>query len=189
MEPQPKGGERLTEIPEMLYGKWFGDNHGWQINKNGFTYIEIESDSVGIVLDTTYQTISLSDTFRIYKAKELYIIHTKENSDYWEIIILRHMKNGDINAYQASDPELFKPDKGLKLERANFYIDGEEKSVKTLNPEHEESLSFQSAVFSGQMKMRTLRKVLTPDNLIVLTKDGSIYNPNVNNSDVNVEEE
>jgi hypothetical protein len=22
MEPQTKGGERLTEIPEILYGKW-----------------------------------------------------------------------------------------------------------------------------------------------------------------------
>jgi hypothetical protein len=165
-------------VPNELYGKWFDETKGWEISEKGITNIDIEIDSIGNKIDTTYKTTGLSDSLQIYKAKELYVIHSKENSDYWEIIILKPMKNGDINTYYTSDPKIFDSDKNLKLEEAIFLIDDEEKSVKTLDPDFDKSSSFESALYSGQMKMKTLRKVITSNNLMHILKiDGSIITP------------
>ena len=180
-EPQPKGGKRQSEIPKELYGTWFGETEGFQFSEKGYTNINIKTDSVGTIIDTTYQTTCLSDTFRIYKAKELYVIHSKENSDYWEIVILKPMKNGNINTYHTSDPKIFVHDKGLKLEEVNYLIDDELQSFKTLDLDQFDTLSFQNAMFSGQMNIKTLRKVIVPDNLMnIFKKDGSLYLPEEN---------
>ena len=164
IEPQPKGGELQLEVPKELYGKWFGNAEGWQIDKNGLTNININTDSVG---NKTYTNGVVSE-FTVYKAKELYIAHTKGHGDYWEIIILKPMKNGDINVYYSPDPKLFAHDKNLKL------VD---------------SLSFNSAVYTGQMKMKTLRKILTSENLTILKKDGFIYSADGTIIDSDIENE
>lgn len=189
IEPQPQGAERLTEVPEILHGKWFDKHQGWQHYANGFAMININRDSLGTVVDTTYHAFPLGDTIRIYKAKELYIIHFKNNSEYWEIITLHCMKNGDIHSSHMTNPDLFAIDKGLKLEYAYFYIDGEEKRVTTLHPEHEESLQFESAVFSGQMKVKTLRNAMAQDNYTILTTDGRMLKARVPEEELNGEEE
>ena len=121
---------------------------------------------------------SLSDSLRIYKAKEFYVIHSKENNDYWEIVILKPINNGDINLYCTSNHELFASDKGLKLQEATYIINGEEKKVKALNTNSEESAIFQNALYSGQMSIKTIRKMITIDNLLLILKaDGSVFNP------------
>ena len=167
-EVQPKGGVRQSEMPEELYGYWFGESEGWELSENGITNIDFETDSLGNVLDTTYQTTPLSYSLRIYKAKEFYLIHTRENSPYWEIITLKLMKNGDLNIYHSIDPKIFASVKGLKLEYANYDIDEESQNVNKLDPEHNESIIFNHALFSGQMKVRQLRKIvksIPPDTL------------------------
>lgn len=176
-EPQPKGGERLIVMPEDIYGIWFGGSEGWQFNEKGITNINIETDSIGTIIDTIYETNALSDSLRIYKAKELYVIHSRSNNNYWEIAILKPMKNGDINTYYTSNPVLFTSAKGLKLEEANYYIDGELKTFKTLETDDEGSMSFENAVYSGQMSIKTLRKILDSIDPVIFKKDGSIYNP------------
>jgi hypothetical protein len=177
-EPQPAGGQRLYEVPKELYGKWFGETEGWQINNHGLTNINIKTDSTGNISYNEGIITQLSDSFRIYKAKELYIVHSKEHGDYWELTVFKPMKNGDINMYYTSDPHTFISDNNLILEGANFTYEDTLISFNTLNPEGKDSLTFSSAVYSGQMKMKTLRKILTPKNLTVLRKDGTIYNPN-----------
>jgi len=124
-----------------------------------------------------FNTTSLSDTFQLYKAKELYVFHYKEKSDYWELIVITIQKNGDLNLYMTAEPKIYAVDTRLKLEEANFIIDDLEVSIKTLNPGFEESLEFRSAIFSGQMKTKTLRKIVAPEHLnIVFKKDGTLLN-------------
>ena len=180
IEPQPKGGERESEMPKELYGLWFGENEGWQFNENGITAINFEIDSIENIVDTTYQLLPLSDTFRIYKAKELYVINlinSEKNNNYWEIVIFERVTNGDINIYYPYKPEIFAHVKGLKLEEATYYIDGEKKIVKTLTPDFESPNEFNNAVFSGQMTIKTLRKLITKIPPIIFKKDGSISYP------------
>ena len=87
------------------------------------------------------------------------------------------MTNGDINIYYPYKPEIFAHVKGLKLEEATYYIDGEKKIVKTLTPDFESPNEFNNAVFSGQMTIKTLRKLITKIPPIIFKKDGSISYP------------
>jgi hypothetical protein len=87
------------------------------------------------------------------------------------------MNNGDIYIYYVSDPKIFTKIKGIKLESANYYIDGELRTVKTVNPDAKSSLKFDSAVFSGQMKSASLKKVLKSLSPTVFGNDGKIYEP------------
>lgn len=176
-EVQPKGGDNLTEIPKELCGIWHGDSEGWKIDEYGFTNIDYQTDTLDNIIDTVYTTTPLSDSTRIYSTKDFYVLNLRENSQYWEIVVIRPMNNGDIYIYYISDPKIFTKIKGIKLESANYYIDGELRTVKTVNPDAKSSLKFDSAVFSGQMKSGSLRKALKSLSPTVFGNDGKIYEP------------
>lgn len=180
IEPQPKGGTRLTEFPQELFGTWWGDHGGVQINEAGITDIDFTTDSLDNVIDTVYQTFALCDTFRIYRAKELYLINVKNDGADWELLAFKPLKNGDIEYSTFTNPKLFIKDKGLELVEATYIVDGETKQVTALDPHFEESIEFESAVFSGQMKLKTLRKALrNNDSKCVFKSDGTIYEPDL----------
>lgn len=64
------------------------------------------------------------------------------------------------------------------IKMGSTIINGEEKKVKALNTNSEESAIFQSALYSGQMSIKTIRKMITIDNLLLILKaDGSVFNP------------
>jgi len=174
-EVQPKKGIYQTEMPEELFGVWFGSTEGWQMNEYGITNIDLKTDSLNNVIDTVYRTTPLSDSVQFFKATDLYVLNARENSNYWEIMIFQAMDSGDIHVYSISDPKVFYGIKGLELESANYYIDDELRRVKTLEPEATSSLKFQSAVFSGQMKIRSLKRVLKSIPPTVLSCDSTIY--------------
>ena len=177
-ELQPKGGKYLTEIPKELHGTWMDGHDGVKIHAGGFSEIKIKTVTMNGNVDTVHTAYSLCDTFQLYKSKELYVFHYQDKSDYWEIAVLTIEKNGDLYLYSTVEPKTFADDKGLKLEEAKFTIDDSAVTEKTLNPEYDESISFQSAIFSGQMKTKTLRKVVTPKNLnLVFKKDGTFFSP------------
>lgn len=176
-EVQPKGGDNLTEMPKELFGIWHGESEGWKIDKYGFTNIDYETDTLNNIIDTVYKTTPLSDSTRIYRTKDFYVLNLRENSQYWEIVVIRPMDKGDIYFYYISDPKIFTKIKGIKLERANYYIDGELRTVKTVDPDAESSIKFESAVFSGQMKSGSLRKALKSLSPTVFGNDGKIYEP------------
>lgn len=174
-EVQPKNGKRLTEMPPVLFGTWFYEyEEGWQINEFGITKIDIRKDSLGTIIDTTYTIMPLSDSLQLFKSTNSYVLNYRENSQYWEIAIFHPMSNGDIRLYEVSDPNIFAQVKGLKLVEANYYIDDEYQTVQTLDPQAESSLKFESAVFSGQMKPRSLEKVLTTTSYTLFKHDGTI---------------
>lgn len=174
-EVQPKGGVYQTEMPNDLYGIWFGETEGWQINEHGITNIDFKTDSLDNIIDTLYNTTPLSDSLRVYRVNDLYVLNSRENSQYWEIVIFQPKKNGDIYLYYISDPKIFASIKGLKLEEASYYIDGELRKVKTVTPEWESSLKFDDVVFSGQMKVKSLRKVLSSLPPTILKNDSTVF--------------
>lgn len=176
-EVQPRGGDRLNEIPKGLYGEWHGDTEGWLINKLGITNIDFKTDSLENIIDTVHTTTRLSDSMRIYKSEGLYVLNFREKSDYWETAIFQPKSNGDIYIYNISDPKVFAKVKGLKLVEANYTIDDEYRTVYNLEPEAENSLKFESAIFSGQMKIKSLKKVLNEISPTIFKHDGTIYVP------------
>jgi hypothetical protein len=174
---QPRGGTNLTKMPEDLYGVWYSKDEGWKIDDSGITSIDLKTDAVENKTDTTYTLMPLTDSMRIYRANDFYFINYREKSQYWEIFILESLHNGDINYFEISDPKIFSKVKGIKLVEANYSVDGETRTVKTLAPDITGHLEFESAIFSGQMKIESLRKSLSAISPIVLRNDGTIYIP------------
>jgi len=177
-EPQPRGGIPLFEIPNELHGVWSDQNGGIEIHKYGYNEFKYELDSVTNSFDTLIKYMNLSDSFKLFRAKELYVFNAKLKSKYWEIAILTKQKNGDIHYYVTSEPDVFVKDRNLKLIEAKYNIDDEEKIIKTINPDFEDHISFKYAIFSGQMKYKTLRKIITNENLMqVYKKNGTFFSP------------
>lgn len=179
-EPQPKCGVPLTEIPNELHGVWRDQNGGLEIHKNGFNEFRYELDSITNSFDTIVENVNLSDSFKLFKAKDLYVFNAKYKSEYWEFAILTKQKNGDIHYYTTSEPDIFIKDRNLKLIEAKYNIDDEEKILKTINPDFEDHISFEYAIFSGQMKFKTLKKIITNENLMhVYKNNGTLFSPSV----------
>jgi len=174
---QPRGGDRLNEMPKELYGEWYGDTEGWLINELGLTNIDFKTDSLENIIDTVYTTTPLSDSIQIYKSEELYVLNFRGKSEYWEIAIFQPKSNGDISIYNISDPKVFAKVKGLKLVEANYTIDDKYQTVSNLEPAAESSLKFESAIFSGQMKLNSLKKILKEISPTIFKHDGTIYVP------------
>ena len=139
-EPQPKGGTRLNEIPDELLGSWEEGKNFMGFNKNGITTITYESDSLNNIIDTIYAKIPLSDSLRIYQAKNIFVLNYPNKVYNWEIIAFKPQANGDIYTYKVIDPKFFALDRNLKLLNAIYYVDGEEKIVNTLNSNYNDQL-------------------------------------------------
>lgn len=179
-EIQPKGGERLSEIPKELHGTWYSDSEGWKIDEEGFTNIDFRKDTLNNIIDTVYKTTLLSDSTRIYRAKDYFFLNYRENTDYWEVIVIAPQKHSDINFFLLSDPEICHNIRGIQLEKANYSIDGELQSFHEIKEdfEGEHEVRFESAIFLGQMNVRSLKKALKRAKPTIFAKNGLIYSPN-----------
>jgi hypothetical protein len=173
-EVQPKGGERLTEIPKELHGSWFDENDGWQLDATGMTNMDVNIDTITLVQDTLRKFNPLSDSLRIYRAQNLYVLHFRTKKPYWEIVVLQPYPNGDLAVYYLSDPEKVAKLKGLKLVSADFTYEEELRTVPTLEPEGIDSLNFKSALFSGQMTVKGMKKLLKTNGHSLFRQDGTV---------------
>ena len=177
IEPQPKGGKLLSEVPTELHGEWYTEEGGIGIGSNGLSIKKIELDTLTNKMDTMSKDNNLSDTFRLYKAKEFYVLNYKQNNEPWEIIVI-HKQNNNIYFHETTDPNLINKDHSLKLQEAHYDIDDKDSIVQKLNPEQIDSLSFRSALFSGQMTLKTVKRIASEGDIITILKsDGSIYFP------------
>ena len=178
IEPQPKGGILLTEIPEELQGKWTLASSEFIIDKRGYTFYQIGTDTLSNSSDTIYERVNLTDSVRLYKSKRFYIVNSREDDKNWEIVVIKKLRNGDIYLYETRDPEFYIKDRNLKLVSAKYEIDDRDTIVGSLNPYFEGSSRFQSAIFSGQMKLKGIKKIAKKKNIIfILKKDGTLVNP------------
>ncbi len=175
-DPQPAGGRHLTSIPEELHGTWMNDDEGVRIEAAGFTEVKVKRDSLTGSMDTVFRLTPLSDTFCIYRSKDLYILHFRDKTDGpWEIAVMDKQQNGDIHLYYTTDPHLFSHDPKLHLEWAKYSVDEEDITVDELDPELELSGEFHSALYSGQMKHKTLRSIVREQHLInIFRRDGKL---------------
>jgi hypothetical protein len=179
-ETQPKNGKELTEIPKELIGIWKNGNNGYSgFDINGGISTSYIKDSLDNIIDTVYEKTPLSDSVKMFKAKDIYVLNFKEKGNPWEIIALQVQKNGDINGYWDNDPNLFSSDRDLKLLKSVYANEeGEYKTFTSLDPKSQEELSLKSATFSGQMNFKTLKKMASKKRILfILKKDGTIYYP------------
>lgn len=170
LETQPNGGTLLNEIPEELHGNWLVEKSSISISKNGFDINSPEIKNAHIIL---------SDTFRLYKANNYYVFNfSMKDKEKWEIILLKKLKNGDINIYETRDYRLFTKDKNLKIETIHYGNTGEpiDTTVNKINKDLHEKSSYQQALFSGRMNIKTLDKITKNERNILLSlkKDGTI---------------
>lgn len=177
-EVQPKDGIKLKIIPADIRGTWKSDRGSIQIHETGFTDVEYKLDSNNVLIDSTLRTFHLSDTFMLFKAEDMYVFNYKYESDYWELVVLSKQENGDIHYYETNEPTIFSDDSNLKLIEAKYDIDGEDKVVHELDPDFEDHISFEYAIYSGQMSINTLRQIMQPDYLQhVYRSDGTLFSP------------
>lgn len=177
-EPQPKGGERLMEFPEELRGTWKKNTSNefetYAIYNDRFEVISVKKDSIGNPTSSRTETQNLTDTFRLYKLNNFYVLNYRDSGELWEIVVIKRKSNGDIIITGNNDPEFFIKRKELKLDSAEYVIDDSLRTFYALNPFAEHSLRFVSATFSGQLTEKTLNKIVRQtDNGWIFKKNGS----------------
>lgn len=182
-DPQPAGGTRLNSVPEELWGSWMTeDNEHARFDAAGIHTWKIKTDSLTLARDSTYEGLLLSDTFRLYQARQWYVLNYRSSNSPWEIIVIRKNPKGDICLYENRDPDFFVHDRNLKLEHAHFTLGEMDTIVNELHPALEDSFNLSSATFSGQMQLKTIKRIAREEHLITLLRsDGSIYTPSDEN--------
>jgi hypothetical protein len=182
VEPQPKAGILLPEVPKELHGKWIDQETKISIDEKGmisYKIREIEIDSMSVEIDTVYSNVLLCDSIKLFKAKQYYVLNYRENNSLWEIYVIEKKTNGDVIFYETREPDFFVKDKNLKLKQAHYQVDEKDTLVETLNPKFEGNVRFNSATFTGQMKLKTIKKIAQKENIInILKQDGTVSSPN-----------
>ena len=178
VNPQPKGAKQLSEIPKELCGKWDNEFGGVHIEFDKITMYDISRDSLDNIIYTNYTITPLSDMFRLYKAEDFYVFNLTEYEGYWEVGVVSIEKNGDIITYYISDVDALSNDPNLKVTEANYLVGDEEIMLTELNPEYDETEFLMHVVFSGQMSVKSLRKMMVPENILYIFKpDGRFLYP------------
>lgn len=174
-EPQPIEGIFLSEVPKELHGSWHRGNYEMIIESKGsINYRTSHRDTITNALDTLYENLILSDTVHLYKINNLYVLNYREKNKPWEIVIIERKRSGNIFIYGSTDTKIFSRDKSLKFVNANFTIDEKDTTVQTLNPNFGYSYKLNSATYSGQMSVETVKKLATRKYLFrVLKTDGT----------------
>jgi len=178
INPQPKGGKQLNEIPKEICGKWGNEYGGVLIEYDKITMYNINRDSLDNIIDTNYTINPLSDSLRLFKVEDFYVFNISENQGHWEIAILSIETNGDIVTYFITDVHALAQDPDLKIEEANYLVGDEEVILTELNADYDETEFLMHVVFSGQMSAKSLRKLMVPENKVYIFKpDGRFIYP------------
>lgn len=159
-ETQPLNGKELTEIPEELIGIWKNGNNGYSgFDKNGGISTSYVKDSLDNIIDTLYEKVPLSDSVKMFKTKDIYVLNFKESGNPWEIIALQVQKNGDINGYWDNDPNLFSSDRNLKLLKSVYSNqEGEYKTFTSLDPKSQEELSLKKRYILRTNELQNIKE-------------------------------
>lgn len=174
-ETQPKGAKVVKYIPSELHGEWGNNECNILIDDDKIIATEWQYDSLTNQLDTTIKTLQLVDTAFLTVSKPYYVYHYGIYGGPWEIAVIEKKRNGDILIYETREPDTYRVDRNLKLKKARYIIDETDTIVHTVNPGFEESISFQSATFSGQMNKKTLKRIAVEANLMYTFKSNGQF--------------
>ena len=170
-QPQPKGGELLTNFPKEFQGKWLGDDDTIYINSNCVKVYEYITDSVTMLKETKLTQFCLSDSIQLYKAGDYYVANLKNKEQGWEIYVFEFQKNGDLYSYYPSTSPFMGKGHGLKVEKViSTPIDasisegsaGNEIVSKSIQPKDNETIN--TVYYKGQFRIKDIHKIIKEEN-------------------------
>ena len=188
-QPQPKNGVLLSSVPEELQGAWCSEYGGEMpkdttfIDRRGMYHLKFDS----VAMKYVEESLFLSDTFLLYRAGDYYVTNATDDGKWWEINILHVQTNGDILIYYPSTAPYFGKRCGLRVDSIDqtygrYGADSSDWIERT--PLFKKSLSMKNVLqrnavyYSGQFRIKDIKKVIIPDNLVYnFRKDGIIVSP------------
>ncbi len=178
-QPQPKNGKNLEFVPRELHGKWVDKLDTIYITKNGFTEVNVKTDSLDKITSVKTEKIFLSDSLVLNKAGKYYVINLLEKKN-WQVIIMDKQSNGDIIWYYPAKPPFFGQGRDLKVKKVIGKINGIETIDKSLT--NKDKGSSMTVYYKGQFRINDIKKVLLEENqLWIFKSDGSIIEPQKDN--------
>lgn len=171
--PQPKGGERLKEIPKELQGTWIHNFDTCYVFAKGYTDVNSTLDSLGKVVKVKRGTMLLSDSVILNKAGKYYVVNfLSDDGNGYQVVILERKDNGEIQWYYPATPPFFGSGNGLvvkKVVRSKKQKTFTNKSLQKVEGEH-----IDKVFYSGQFGIDDIKKVLILQNTVrVLKTDGT----------------
>lgn len=191
-QPQPLNGERLSAIPQELQGVWkVPEGERIEYTAEYFREEHFQKDSLGTVIDTTWQYTYLSDSIQLFRGEKYFVFNAQNDEGYWNFIVHRLEKNGAIGLYYCDDYTVYGKMKGLIMDsvflNSQYYVDDLDefayKDTVLIHPTIKEidALEYDNiddVLVSGQIRIKDLKKVCRKEYLICrLLPDGTIYYP------------
>lgn len=156
-EVQPHRGKLLNYFPKNMHGNWNYEQHNEESKLVGKVVIDSNSFELQHLTDKNRdEKHHLSDSLLLYKKRSLYVLNFKEDG-FWRIMVLDQKGKSHIEVAQPFDLKVLIQDKSLQPVQLK---DGDEEV--DVNSDYETS-DIDHALFSGQMKYKTLKKILETD--------------------------
>lgn len=172
--PQPKGGERLKEIPKELQGVWAKNYDTCYVFATGYTDVHSTLDSNGKVSGVNRNTMLLSDSLILNKAGKYYVANSlADDGNGYQVVVLEKKENGEIHWYYPASPPFFGSSKTLivkKVERSKKQKKFINKSLLDVKGEH-----IDKVFYSGQFTIDDIKKVTIKENTIRILKPDGTY--------------
>ena len=169
--PQPKGGQRLSSVPEELQGTWIDKYDTVYMRSQELLRVSTELDSMDNIVDVAYYSNVLSDSVRLYKAGNHYVANIQDPEKGWEILVIEREADGDIFWYYPLEAPFLKQTLGLRIKKVE-----RSKSIETADSTYTEKFTNKSikvvegenidAIFyKGQFKIKHIPSIIRPGNV------------------------
>jgi hypothetical protein len=202
-QPQPVGGERLTTMPAELLGTWHAPTGESLIFKDNYVQAQdFKKDSLGTVVDTTYEYTYLADSTFLLKADKYFVFNELTESGTYRIMVAQQEKKDAIGFYLCLDAPFYGKIKSVQLDSADVQIQyydedlGEEVYYDSLliQPSSKDLMDSRVSLIStlwigGQLRTKDLKKICREEYLYFrLMPDGTIQLPKKEEVDIEEEE-
>lgn len=185
-QQQPRNGIELSSAPDELLGKW-KDSTGLKINISTTCLLMTvpKKDNIGTVvgIDTSYSC--LSDSIKLQKAGDYYVLNLLHKDEKWQVFIIRKDQNGDQVWYYPQTAPYFGKGHGLKVERIDatyklkekgdsIFVEQKPLFKKSFRP-NKKVESIDAVHYNGQFRIKDIEKVIKPENVFwILKANGTI---------------
>jgi hypothetical protein len=125
----------------------------------------------------------LSDSFQLYKAGDYYVANYTKDKIWWEVEIIDRKENGDLYFYYPSTAPYFGKRLGLRVSEIeqefepvwlNDSVGKDRRVIFKKSLKMKNVMSRNAVYYSGQFKIKDIKKVIIPENLSIIYKyDGT----------------
>lgn len=186
-EPQPSEGTYLTEAPLELQGKWHDSTTiSLKITPTCLIISERIIDSVDKSVRIDADTSCLSDSIRLHKAGDYYVLNLLHKDKKWQVFIIEKQKNGDQVWYYPETAPYFGKGHGLKVKQIDqtyrqkeigdsLYKEQKPFFKKSLRPGKKVE-KVNAVHYTGQFRIKDIEKVTIPENVFwILRANGKVF--------------